>query len=272
MRRLNLTLGLLLVGLLTATALLAPLLSPHDPQAYHLENKFEKPSVEYWFGNDPEGRDVFSRILYGGRVSLSIAVTVVTISLSIGLLLGLIAGWHGGLFDVVFLFISDLFLAFPGFLLAIAMAAFLSPSMWNVIFVLSLVGWVSFARLVRGQVLTLKDRDYVLSARVVGVHFPRLMLRYLVPNILGPLMVQATFALAGVILVESTLSFLGLGVPPTTPSWGAMLDQGTQYLLIAPHLSIFPGIFIMAVVLGFNFLGDGLRDKLDPKQEAHEEV
>ena len=272
MKQLNFKLGLLLVGLLVASAVLAPWIAPHDPDAYFLNQKLMGSHGSFLLGHDADGRCVLSRLLYGGQVSLTIAMTVVAISLSTGLFLGGIAGWFGGLLDAVFLFISDIFLAFPGFLLAIGLAAFLPPSLLNVVFVLSLVGWVGYARLVRGQVMELKNREYVLAARVVGASRRRLFLRHLIPNLAGPLMVHATFGMAGVILVESTLNFLGLGVPPTTPSWGAMLDQGTQYLLIAPHLSLFPGIFVMAVVLGFNFLGDGLRDKLDPRHVVPEEV
>lgn len=272
MKSFNLKFGLFLVGLLVAVSILAPWLAPHEPDTYYLSGKFLGPHAGFWLGQDADGRCVLSRLLYGGRVSLTIAITVVSISLSTGLLLGILAAWFGGIVDAVFLFVSDIFLAFPGFLLAIAIAAFLPPSMMNVIFVLSLVGWVGYSRLVRGQVLELKNREFILAAQVVGVSRRRLFLRHLIPNLAGPVLVQATFGMAGVILVESTLNFLGLGVPPSTPSWGAMLDQGTQYLLIAPHLSLFPGIFIMAVVLGFNFLGDGLRDKLDPRHIVPEEL
>ena len=272
MSRFNLKLGIVLVSLLIIGALFAPWIAPHDPGDYNLSQKLMGPHENFYMGNDADGSCVLSRILYGGRISLLIGISVITISLSVGLSLGLVAGWFGGILDSIFLFVSDIFLAFPGFLLAVAIAAFLPPSIFNVIFVLSLVGWVSFARLVRGEVLALKQREFILAARVVGMSRRRLFIYHLIPNLAGPLLVQATFGMAGVILVESTLAFLGLSVPPTTPSWGGMLDQGTQYLLVAPHLSLFPGIFIMAVVLGFNFLGDGLRDKLDPRHVVQEEI
>lgn len=265
MKQINVRLGFLLVGTLFLVALLAPLLSPHDPTLFHLEDQFHLPHGSYLFGQDNFGRCVLSRVFYGTRISLSIGVLVVVANLLVGMTLGLVAGWRGGWFDTFFLFITDVFMAFPGFLLAIAIAAFIGPSVLNVVFILSFLGWVSYARLARGQVLSFKEQEFVLASKSLGASPFRLLFRHVVPNVMGPMVVQATFGMAGVILIESSLSFLGLGIPVDLPSWGNMLDQGTQYLLIAPHLSIFPGIFIMLIVLGFNFLGDGLRDKLDPK-------
>lgn len=265
----NIKIGGVLVAVLVLSGLLAPWISPHDPNRFFLNRQLASPSAAFLFGQDHFGRCLLSRILYGTRVSMGIGVAVVTLNLTFGLLIGLISGWCGGKIDALFLFISDIFMAFPGFLLAIALAAFMGPSVGNVIFILSLLGWVGYARLARGQVLGLKEREFVSASRGLGATAPRLLFFHILPNLSGPLMVQASFGMAGVILVESTLSFLGLGVPVEIPSWGNMLDQGTQYLLIAPHFSIFPGIFIMWVVLGFNFLGDGLRDCFDPRREHH---
>jgi len=253
--------GISVIFALVLVALFAPFLAPHDPNAYNLGLKFASPHAGFWFGNDADGRDILSRIIFGTRVSLGIGVAVVGISLVAGCLFGLVAGYAGGWIDQIFLFITDVFLAFPSFLFALAVAAFLEPSVFNVIIILSLKGWVTYARLVRGQTLQLKQREFILAGRAIGVSRWRIYFRHLLPNMTGPIIVNASFGMAGVIMIESALSFLGLGVPVDTPSWGAMIDQGTQYLLVAPHLSIFPGIFIMLVVLGFNFLGDGLRDK-----------
>lgn len=253
--------GIAVIFALVFVAVFAPFIAPHDPNAYNLGLKFASPHAGFWFGNDADGRDILSRIIFGTRVSLGISVAVVGISLVVGCFLGLIAGYSGGLIDQIFLFITDVFLAFPSFLFALAVAAFLEPSVFNVIIILSLKGWVTYARLVRGQTLALKQREFILAGKAIGISRWRIYFKHLLPNMMGPIVVNASFGMAGVIMIESALSFLGLGVPVDTPSWGAMIDQGTQYLLVAPHLSIFPGIFIMLVVLGFNFLGDGLRDK-----------
>jgi len=265
MKSVTAKIGMAIVIALILTAFFAPWIAPHNPGTYHLDKSFDGSSASYPLGNDSDGRDILSRIIYGARVSLGISVAVVGVSLVVGCILGMMAGYLGGFVDRIFLFITDVFLAFPGFLFAIAIAAFLEPSVANVIIILCIKGWVSYARLVRGQTLALKEREFVIAGRATGVGLPRMFLRHLFPNMIGPVVVNASFGLAGVIMIESSLSFLGLGVPVNTPSWGVMLDQGTKYLLIAPHLSIYPGIAIMLVVLGFNFLGDGLRDKLAPK-------
>ncbi len=257
--------GAAIILLMVVVALLAPYISPHDPSAYHLDQAFAAPSRQYLLGNDANGCDILSRIIYGARSSLGIALAVTAFSMLVGCAVGLAAGYAGGAFDKIFVFVSDVFLAFPGFLFAIAVAAFLKPAIVNVILILCLRGWVSYARLVRGQAMSLKQREYVLASRASGLSSARLCLRHLLPNMTGPIVVNLSFGMAGIIMIESSLSFLGLGVPVTTPSWGAMLDQGTKYLLIAPHLSVYPGIAIMLVVLGFNFLGDGLRDWLAPR-------
>ncbi len=258
-------LGFAIIVAMVLAALFAPYLAPYDPSEYHLDLSFAGPTFAHWFGNDADGRDVLSRIIFGARVSLGIGIAVVGISLVAGSAVGLIAGYAGGIVDRIFLFVSDVFLAFPSFLFAIAVAAFLEPSIANVVLILSLKGWVTYARLTRGEALSMRERDFVAAARASGAGAPRIVLKHLFPNMIGPVLVNASFGMAGVIMIESALSFLGLGVPVDTPSWGAMIDQGTQYLLIAPYLSIFPGIAIMLVVLGFNFLGDGLRDKLAPR-------
>jgi peptide/nickel transport system permease protein len=258
-------LGLAIVLACVAVAVFAPKIAMHDPNEYHIELAFAAPSLDYPLGNDADGRDIFSRIIYGSRISLGIALAVTAITLVIGVAIGMFAGYMGGFWDKAFVFVSDVFLAFPGFLFAIAIAAFLMPSIANVVIILCIRGWVTFARLVRGQALSLKEREFVTAGRATGASFLRMSLKHMLPNMMGPIIVNASFGMAGVIMVESSLSFLGLGVPPTEPSWGAMLDQGTKYLLLAPHLSIYPGIAIMLVVLGFNFLGDGLRDKFAPR-------
>ena len=256
--------GLAIVAALLVVALFAPWLAPDDPARTDLSLSFAGPSVSHPLGNDADGRDILSRIIYGTRVSLGIGVAVVGISLVAGCLVGMVAGYAGGPLDRLFVFVSDVFLAFPGFLFAIAVAAFLSPSVANVVFILCIKGWVTYARLARGQAVSLREREFVVAGRAMGARTRRILLRHIFPNMLGPIIVNASFGLAGVIMVESALSFLGLGVPVDVPSWGAMMDQGTQYLLVAPHLSIFPGVAIMLVVLGFNFLGDGLRERLAP--------
>jgi peptide/nickel transport system permease protein len=265
MKNLTAKIGLVIVVLLIIAALFAPWLAPYDPSQYDLTLAFAGPSWAHPFGNDADGCDMLSRVLYGARVSLGIGLGVVGVSLVVGCLIGIISGWFGGIIDRIFSFVSDVFLAFPSFLFALAIAAFLKPSVINVILILCIKGWVTYARLVRGQTLTLKEREFVQAGRAIGVGIPRIFVRHLFPNMVGPIVVNASFGLAGVIMIESSLSFLGLGVPVDIPSWGNMIDQGTQYLLVAPYLSIIPGIAIMLVVLGFNFLGDGLRDRLAPR-------
>lgn len=255
--------GVVIVGVMGLLALLAPFLPVAGPDQVNMAHEFAPPSWAHPLGQDEEGRDVLSRVIYGARLSLLVGFATVAISLTAGTLIGLSAGYFGGRFDEAFVFVGDIFLAFPSILLIIALAAFVPPSVFNLILVLSFVGWVSYARIIRGQVLSLKSREYVQAAHTLGFSSPRILWRHLLPNSLSPLIVNATLSLAGVIIAESTLSFLGLGVPPGVPSWGSMLDAGVAYLLIAPHLSVVPGLAIMMTVLGFNFLGDGLRDHYD---------
>lgn len=263
MKNLKLKIGAALVGFWVLLALLAPVLPLQSPDAVDMAAELRGPSRGHLLGQDEEGRDVLSRVSYGARLSLMVGFLTVLISSAVGSMVGLSAGYFGGRIDEAFVFISDIFLAFPSILLIIALAAFMPPSVLNVILVLSFVGWVSYARIVRGQVLALRRIEYVQAAEVLGFPHLRILVRHIFPNVLGPVIVNATLSLAGVIIAESTLSFLGLGIPPGTPSWGAMLDAGVAYLLIAPHLSIVPGLAIMIAVLAFNFLGDGLRDWYD---------
>jgi peptide/nickel transport system permease protein len=259
-------LGLLILAVLVVVALLAPYLAPYDPTAVRLAEGLSGPSIAHPLGQDKLGRDILSRIIYGARISLYVGLVTVLLSALVGTVVGAVAGYLGGLVDELVMRLIDILLAFPGILLAIALMAVLGPSLNNVVLALTLVGWVTYARLVRGQVLSLREHEFVLAARALGAGGRRIVLRHLVPNVLGPVVVQATFGIAGAIVAEASLSFLGLGAQPPTPSWGAMLNDGRAFLLIAPHLTTFPGLAIMVVVLGLNFLGDGLRDMLDPRE------
>jgi len=257
--------GLLLTVLLVIAALAAPLLAPHDPNFQDTSRRLEAPSDEHLLGLDDLGRDVLSRIVYGARVSLRVGFSVVVIASLIGITLGAIAGYFGGLADLLIMRLCDILLAFPGILLAIALVAVLGPSLNNVVLALATIGWVGYARLVRGQVLKVREMEYVTAAKALGAKSPRVIILHVLPNVINPVIVMATLGLAGAILAEAALSFLGLGVQPPTPSWGAMLTAGRRYLGLANHLAIFPGAAIMLAVMGLNFLGDGLIDALDPK-------
>jgi len=255
--------GLFIIGSLIFAAIFAPYLAPFEPFEQSLRGGLKPPSLEHPLGQDKLGRDNLSRIIYGSRISVCVGLFAVSISLLIGTTIGSVAGYLGGWIDELFMRIVDIFLAFPGILLAIALTAVLGPSLHNVILAICVTGWVSYARIVRGQILTVKEREYIVAAKAIGANPLRIIMIHILPNILSPLIVEATFGMAGAILVEASLSFLGLGAQPPTPSWGSMLNEGTQFLLIAPHTTTFPGLAIMIVVLGFNFLGDGLRDTLD---------
>lgn len=233
--------------------------TPYNPFAVDLEKSLLQPSRVHFFGTDANGRDIFSQILYGMRYSLFVGISVVSVCLIIGSFIGFLAGYYSGLVDHIFVFVSDILQSLPGLLLAIAIAAFVPPSLFNLIVILSLVGWVSYARLVRSQVLELKNREFILAAKSLGVPLPRLLWKHFLPNLSQLLVVQASFGIAGVILAESTLSFLGLGLPIHLPSLGKMLDSGVNLLLIAPHVSLFPGLVIMMLILFFNFVGEKLR-------------
>jgi len=257
-------LGALVVVVAVVAAIVGPVLAPFDPSAQELALRLEGPSLVHWFGLDELGRDIFARVLSGARISLMVGIVVVSVSATIGTLLGAIAGYFGGRVDEAISRIIDILLAFPGLLLAIALVAVLGPSLTNVVLALCLIGWVGYARLVRGQVLRAREFEFVQAARALGAPTSRILIQHIIPTALPAVSVQATLGMGGAILAEASLSFLGLGVQPPTPSWGTMLSYGRSHLLDAPHLTIFPGIAIAIVVLGFNFLGDGLRDTFDP--------
>ena len=258
--------GMALLILFIVIALFAPLFAPYNPAAIDLNHRLAAPEHAHWFGTDELGRDIFSRTLYGARLSLLVASSVVGCSLLLGLILGGLAGYYGGLLDTLLnVFVMNAFLALPGILLAIAFVAFLGPGLVNLILALSIGGWVGYARLVRAQVLAVREREFVEAARSLGAGDLRIFTRHILPNILQPVIVQSAIGMAGAVLAEATLSFLGLGVPPPTPSWGSMLNDARSHLFDAPHLVIFPAIAVMLCVLSFNFLGDALRDYLDPR-------
>ena len=258
--------GILLVLLFVAMALLAPWLAPANPSSIDLLHRLAPPSAHHWFGTDELGRDILSRIIYGARLSLTVAVSVVACSLSLGIILGGLAGYYGGATDTLLnIFAMNAFMALPGILLAIAFVAFLGPGLINLILALSIGGWVGYARLVRGQVLAVREREFVEAARALGASDLRIFFRHILPNIIQPLIVQSAIGMAGAVLAEATLSFLGLGVPPPTASWGSMLNDARSHLFDAPHLVVFPAIAVMLCVLSFNFIGDALRDYLDPR-------
>jgi peptide/nickel transport system permease protein len=261
--------GLAVSALLVALALFAPWIAPQNPAAQSLPERLLAPSAHHWMGTDELGRDVLSRTLYGARVSLLVGVSVVLGAGILGLALGSLAGYFGGTFDrFVNIVLINSFLSFPGILLAIAFAAFLGPGLDKVIFALTITGWAGYARLARAQVLKVREMEFILAARSLGASHTRILLRHLIPNTLQPVLIQATIGMAGAILAESTLSFLGLGVIAPTPSWGAMLNDARNHLFDAPHLVLFPALGIMAAVLAFNLLGDALRDWLDPRTRA----
>jgi peptide/nickel transport system permease protein len=248
------------------TAAVGPWLVRFDPSAQELALRLEGPSRLHWFGLDELGRDILSRVISGARVSLFVGLVVVSVSASIGAALGSIAGYYGGIVDEAISRFIDILLAFPGLLLAIALVAVLGPSLLNVVLALSSIGWVGYARLVRAQVLQAREFEYVLAARALGAPAPRILFRHILPAALPALTVQATLGMGGAILSEAALSFLGLGVQPPTPSWGAMINFGRAHVLDAPHLTVFPGIAIAVVVLGLNLLGDSLRDSLGQRR------
>lgn len=253
---------LLVLVLWAAVALLGPLLPLH-PDRIDLGRILAGPGLHAWLGYDDLGRPVWDRLVMGARTSLLVAAAVVMLSAGVGTVVGGLSAWLGGLWDRVIVRVIDVFLAFPGILLAIALAGVLGPGIGNVVLALCAVGWVGFARLTRAQVLSLKHRDHVLAAVALGAGQTRILFRHLLPLTLAPLLVEATFGVAGVVIAEAGLSFLGLGVQPPAASWGSMIRDGTRYMLVAPHLVIAPGVALMAVVLAVNLLGDRLRDRLD---------
>jgi peptide/nickel transport system permease protein len=261
--------GFAIVLVLILAALFAPWIGHANPSAQNLATRLQPPSMQHWMGTDELGRDIFSRILFGARISLLVSICVVLGCGTIGLTLGLLAGYTGGAFDrVVNLLLINAFLSFPGVLLAIAFAAFFGPGIGKVILALVITGWAGYARLARAQVLKVKESEYVLAARSLGASPLRIVLRHLLPNILQPVLIQATIGMAGAILAEATLSFLGLGVLAPNPSWGAMLNDARSHLFDAPHMVVFPALAVMLAVLAFNLLGDAWRDWLDPRTRS----
>jgi peptide/nickel transport system permease protein len=261
--------GFALTVLLTIVAIAAPLIAHADPTIQNLAARLQGPGLMHWMGTDELGRDIFARVVYGARVSMLVGTFVVLGGGLLGLAIGAVSGYFGGWFDhVVNIVIINAFLSFPGILLAIAFAAFFGPGLWKVILALIITGWAGYARLARAQVLQAREMEYVLAARSLGASDARILLRHLLPNILQPVLIQATIGMAGAILAESTLSFLGLGVLAPMASWGAMLNDARNHLFDAPHMVVFPSLAIMAAVLAFNLLGDALRDWLDPRMRA----
>lgn len=263
-----LALGLGIVLLMSLAALGAPWLAPYPPEAEHLDHVLEPPSAQFWLGTDRLGRDILSRLLYGGRVSLWVGFVAVGISVSIGTTLGLVSGYFRSWVDETVMRLVDIMLCFPSFFLILAVIAFLEPSLTNIMIVIGLTSWMGVCRLVRAETLSLREREFVAAARLAGTSTPRILLRHILPNALAPVLITATLGIAGAILVESSLSFLGLGVQPPTPSWGNMLMEGKATIETAPWLSVYPGLAILLTVLGYNLVGESLRDLLDPRLSA----
>ncbi len=257
--------GGIIVLLLFLMAIFAPIIAPHDYITMNLPNMLKAPGGEHIFGTDEFGRDIFSRIVYGARISLQVGFIAVGISLVIGTVLGAIAGYYGGIVDYIISSITDIAWALPVSLLAIALVAALGPSLNNLILAVSLVSWSGFARLVRGQFLTLREKEFVEAAKALGYSDSRIIFRHILPNAVAPIIVLTTLEVPKAIIIEASLSFLGLGAQPPTPSWGSIMNSGKDFILEAPWISIFPGLMIMIIVLGFNLFGDALRDILDPR-------
>jgi peptide/nickel transport system permease protein len=253
------------VVVLGLAAVLAPQLAPYDPAAYNVKQILLPPGLAHWFGTDQIGRDVFSRMLYGARISMAVGFVSVGIAVTVGTLIGTVAAFYGGRVDELLMRFVDLMLNFPRLFLLLTLIALLRPSIWVIMAVIGFTGWMGLARLVRGEILSLKEREFVQSARVLGARDRRIMFRHILPNALVPVLVSATLGVAGAILAESGLSFLGLGVQPPTPSWGNILIDGKANIEIAWWLSVFPGMAILVTVLAYNLLGEGLRDALDPR-------
>ena len=261
--------GFVIAGIFILAAIFAPFVATHDVSAQNLATRYESPTAEHWFGTDGLGRDVFSRVVYGARISLEVGITVVAVSAIFGTFIGAIAGFYGGIVDKFLSgYVFNVFLAFPGLLLAIALVAFLGAGQGKLIAALCIIGWVGYARVMRGQVLKVREYDYVLAARALGASNLRMLFTHILPNAVQPLIVQASLGMAGAVLSEASLSFLGLGIPPPSPSWGTMIEEARQVFGSWPHVLFFPGMAIALTVLAFNFIGDGLREYLDPKQRS----
>lgn len=261
--------GLSIASVVIFVAIFAPYIATHDVTIQNLSNRFMAPSGDHWFGTDSLGRDVFSRVVFGARISLQVGITVVAVSAFVGIIIGALAGFYGGWIDRILSgYIFNVFLAFPGLLLAIALVAFLGQGLGKLILALCIIGWVGYARVMRGQVLKVREYDFVQAAKALGASNMRILFTHIMPNAIQPLIVQSSLGMAGAVLAEASLSFLGLGIPPPAPSWGTMIDDARQYFATYPHVLFFPGVAIALTVLAFNFLGDGLREYLDPKQRT----
>ncbi len=257
--------GLIIVLLLFTVALAAPVLAPNDPSHVDTTNILSAPNAAHWLGTDELGRDVFSRMIFGARISLMVGFIAIGIATVIGVVLGAVAGYYGGAVDETVMRFVDVMLTIPTFFLILAVIAFLEPDIVNVMIVIGLTGWMSVARLVRAEFLSLKEQDFVIAARSIGQRDNRIIFRHILPNAMAPVLVSATLGVAGAILTESMLSFLGIGVQPPTPSWGSILTEGKNYIEFAWWLSVFPGLAILVTVLGYNLLGEALRDSLDTR-------
>lgn len=264
-RNKSVLIGSIIILIIVFCAIFAPFLTPYDPNAMDMAKRLQPPNSQHLLGTDTFGRDLLTRILYGSRVSLQVGIVSVTIAMTIGVLLGLLSGYFGRLTDAAIMRLVDIFLSFPVILLAIALVAALGPGLGNVMIAIGLVYWTNYARVVRSSVLTVKEEEYVMAARTIGANNFRIIFKYILPNVTAPIIVVATLGIGIAIVSEATLSFLGLGIQPPEPSWGWTLSVGLEHIRTAPYLSIFPGLAIMITVLGFNLLGDGIRDVTDPK-------
>lgn len=283
--------GLTISAIVILAAIFAPLIATHDVTLQDIGTRFASPSGAHWFGTDGLGRDVFSRVVYGARISLQVGIIVVVFSSVLGIFIGAVAGFYGGFVDRFLSgYVFNVFLAFPGLLLAIALAAFIdeykmlayvvgdkaaaailglfSPGLFKMLLALCAIGWVGYARVMRGQVLKVREYDFVQAAKALGASDMRILFTHILPNSIQPLIVQASLGMAGAVLSEASLSFLGLGIPPPAPSWGTMIEEARNYFAAYPHTLFFPGMAIAMTVLAFNFIGDGLREYLDPKQRT----
>ena len=260
--------GLGVVVLLFLASLLAPLIAPYNPSEINAWDVLQPPTWQHWFGTDELGRDVLTRVLFGARISLKVGFVAIGIAVLLGSAVGLLAGYYGGWVDTLLMRCVDIMLCFPAFFLILAIITFLEPSIWYIMAVIGLTGWMGVARLVRAEVLAIREADYILAARCIGCSDLRIILRHILPNALSPVLVAATLGVAGAILTESALSFLGIGVQPPTPSWGNILTSGKDYIEFAWWLSLYPGLAILITVLAYNLLGEGIRDALDPRTRS----
>lgn len=257
--------GFIIMVLIVLLAVLAPLLTPYDPTEVNVADKFRPPSLQHWFGTDEVGRDLFTRILYGGRLSLGVSIVVIMIAGAMGMIIGSVSGYIGGIVDQILMRIMDMMLAFPMLILAMALTAALGPSLQNALLALAIVEIPIYVRLARGQALAIREQLYVKSAVTFGIHPVRIIVRHIIPNTVSPLIIQATLDVGNAILMISTLGFLGLGAQPPAPEWGAMISVGWTYLLDYWWYPVFPGLFIFLASAALNLMGDGIRDILDPK-------